>query len=108
MEISLSELKDICGGRPTLPDKKYGWSVVILRNGFVFVGDLERRDGIGYLQGMQVRYWSKRDGGLPEFAAGGRREGDKLDVIIGVLEFPFGETNVIGVMPCGLNWLKQN
>ena len=106
MEISLSELKDLVRGNSTLPDRRYGWVVIILRNGFVFVGDVRRESGVGYLTGYQVRYWSKRDGGLPEFASGGKRTDDKLDAIDGELEFLWSESNVIGVLPCGKAWTK--
>jgi hypothetical protein len=106
MEISLSDLKSLMANQPMKPDKDYGWIVLILRNGFVFVGETERRDGIGYLKGFQVRYWKQRDGGLPEFAAKGTRDGDKLDTIEGCLEFPWSDQNVIGVLSCGKAWTK--
>jgi len=106
MEISLKDLRDLVGHNQSLPDKDYGWIVLILRNGFVFVGDTTRRNGVGYLKGSQVRYWKQRDGGLPEFAAKGPKEGDKLDAITEELEFPWNEHNVIGVLPCGPTWNK--
>ena len=108
MEISLSELKDLMrqAGSPPLPDKRYGWIVLVLRNGFVFVGDARRESGIGYLAGYQMRYWSKRDGGLPEVASGGKKSDDRLDKIEGELEFIWSDVNVIGVLPCGDAWKK--
>ena len=104
MELSLKDLRELIGAGTHLPDKDYGIIVLIIRNGFVFVGRTHRRDGIGYLSGAQVRYWKARDGGLPEFARGGPVEGDRLDKIDGELEFPWSESNVIGVLPCGQTW----
>jgi hypothetical protein len=105
VEISLTELKTlIAGSSQSLPDQDYGWIVLILRNGFIFVGDTKRRDGTGYLRGYQVRFYEKREDGLPGFARGGRKSGDKLDQIEGDFEFPWSQANVIGVLPCGNNW----
>ena len=105
MELSINDLRELIGSnKTTLPDKDYGWVVMILRNGFVFVGDVRRRSGVGFLKGYQVRYWKARDGGLPEFAVKGKREGDKLDAIEGELEFPWSDNNIIGVLPCGNSW----
>lgn len=106
MEISFAELRQLMDKSTPLPDKTYGWIVLILRNGFVFVGDTRREAGIGFLRGYQVRYWALRAGGLPEFARDGRKSEDKLDLINGELEFMWSEANVIGVMPCGLIWTE--
>ena len=109
MEISLADLKSlISSAEHCFPDKDYGWIVLILRNGFIFVGDTKRVGGVGFLRGYQVRYYSKRIGGLPEFASGGKSADDKLDAIDGELEFPWSAVNVIGVLPCGSNWKKHN
>jgi hypothetical protein len=103
----MSDLRELIrDGQHSLPDKDYGWIVLILRNGFIFVGDTKRVAGVGILRGFQVRYYDKRDGGLPEFASDGRKSGDKLDAIVGELEFPWSQANVIGVLPCGDNWKK--
>lgn len=104
MNVSIDELRLLTNQPQQFPDKNYGWIVMILRNGFVFVGDTRREGGVGYLKGFQVRYWSKRDGGLPEFAAKGRSPDDTLDAIAGEFEFPWNETNVVGVLPCGSAW----
>lgn len=107
MEISLSELRDLMVSKSTpLPDRNYGWIVLIIRNGFVFVGDTKREAGVGLLKGFQVRFWSQRAGGLPEFAAKGRVESDKLDAIDGEFEFLWTDVNVLGVLPCGNHWKK--
>ena len=104
MEISLADLKELMGSNQSLPDKDYGNIVLVLRNGFIFVGATERKGWIGYLRGYQVRFFSKRDGGLPQFASGGPVSEDKLDKIEGVMEFPWSNANVIWSVPCGQNW----
>ena len=63
--------------------------LVILPHGFVYFGNLNQRYGeLELLDACNVRYWEKREGGLPEFADSGPSENDKIDrvhtsVIIG-------------------------
>ena len=111
-DLTIGEAKRLAGmfggSQQGYPDKDYGWIVLILRNGFVFVGKAKRVNGVGIMSpAFQVRYWSKRDGGLPEFAEKGKSSDDKLDAINGDFEFPWSDFNVIGVLPCGMTWKKQ-
>lgn len=102
-DLTLGQIQRISSmftAQSAYPDKIYGWIVLILRNGFVFVGDTRRENGIGYLQGANVRYWETRGGGLPALAQDGPLDGDKIDKITGELEFPWNDINVIGVYPC--------
>ncbi len=61
--------------------------LVVSTNGFVHVGKLFQEsdwtsDGFGYLSltnAKNIRYWERRDGGLPQLAHEGFIPGDKID-----------------------------
>lgn len=58
--------------------------VMALANGFVFVGRLSTSNhGFRLDDAQNVRFWAKREGGLPELAMNGRIAGDELDTISG-------------------------
>ena len=64
--------------------------LAVMPHGFIHFGLLH--DEFGYLrltEASNLRYWSKRDGGLPEFAKNGPKSDDKIDKIgEAVLESP--------------------
>jgi len=72
--------------------------LAILPHGFIYFGELNQRCGeIELLNARNLRYWEKRNGGLPEFADSGPCANDRIDrvhtsVIIG---------GYIALIPCG-------
>lgn len=60
-----------------LNDKKV---MVVSTNGFIHVGTLKEIDGYRFLiEAVNIRYWSKRSGGLPEVAKNGFVGEDRID-----------------------------
>ncbi len=82
MEITLSELMEIFKGeksaeRHPLCGKRV---LAVSTHGFVHVGLLGQEGTHLYLtDAKNIRYWSKRDGGLPELAEKGFLEDDRID-----------------------------
>ena len=56
--------------------------VAVIPNGFVHIGKLQS-SGERYIltDASNLRYWEKRDGGLPELAISGQKSGDRVDKI---------------------------
>lgn len=83
MEISLSELAQAFGGNNRTQHPYHGKRVLaVLPHGFIHFGHLHDEGGRYRLtDASNLRYWSKRDGGLPEFAASGPKSDDRIDVI---------------------------
>ena len=71
--------------------------VAVLPHGFIHFGKLESVSGrLTLTDAHNLRYWAKRDGGLPEFAAKGPSDEDRIDLI--------GTTyleHVLFFYPCG-------
>ena len=83
MELSISDLKELLAGSSSKPLKHifHGQRVVVaLPHGFIFFGTLHDTEGrLSLINASNIRYWSKRDGGLPEFARLGPKPDDKID-----------------------------
>jgi len=84
MEISLKDLKEIIG-RESADHPFNGRKVVaVLPNGFIFIGTVNCNSGFLMLSdASNLRYWEKREGGLPELAINGKKDGDKIDKVTG-------------------------
>lgn len=86
MEISLAEIMQALTptGRPIRSLHPYHGKRVlaVLPNGFIHFG-LLHDDGERYrlTEAKNLRYWMKRSGGLPEFAADGPNIEDRIDTI---------------------------
>lgn len=73
--------------------------VAVLPHGFIHFGELyATQTGYKLTDASNLRYWSKRDGGLPEFAKKGPIADDRVDKI-GVVYFD----SALFFYPCG-NW----
>lgn len=71
--------------------------VAVLPHGFIHYGVLHDSGGrFALSEASNLRYWVKRDGGLPEFAAFGPKEDDRIDKI-GVVHFD----SALFFYPCG-------
>ena len=87
MEISMTELVALVGRAAPphgLPDHPLiGRRVLaVLPHGFIHFGTLNRESGVLKLtDAKNLRYWVKRDGGLPEFARSGTKGDDRIDPI---------------------------
>ena len=85
MQISLSELIDAVKPTVNHPDTAKhplcGKPVLVASaHGFVHTGILDQEGPYLFLrQAANVRFWSKREGGLPELARDGYLEDDKID-----------------------------
>lgn len=56
--------------------------IAVLPHGFIHFGDLEDLGNSFVLRNASnLRYWEKRDGGLPEFAKDGPKSNDRIDKI---------------------------
>ena len=58
--------------------------IVALPHGFVFFGILQ--PDMTLCKASNIRYWEKRDGGLPEFAKSGPKSNDKIDKLAGKVD----------------------
>jgi len=85
INLELQELKELLGGSSSkpVPHIFHGQRVVVaLPHGFIFFGTLhDASGGLSLIEASNLRYWSKRDGGLPEFAMKGPRPNDKIDKV---------------------------
>ena len=81
MNISLSELIDAIDGTETQLHPLCGKSVLaVSTHGFVHTGVLDQEGSYLYLrEAKNIRYWAKRDGGLPELAEKGFVPDDRID-----------------------------
>ena len=90
MNISLREIIEaIAPAAATAPQQHplIGRKVIVIStNGFVYAGILEQYGNLLCLrEASNIRYWSKRDGGLPELAQNGFCDQDKIDKINGLV-----------------------
>ena len=67
------------GGQSASADQDYGWQVVVLDRGFVYVGEV-RREGDMYVMpaGRNIRYWGT-DKGLHQLVTSGPTKDSKID-----------------------------
>ena len=81
MNITLSELIDAITGNNNSRHPLCGKSVLVVSsNGFIHAGVLDQEGSRLYLrEAKNIRYWCKRDGGLPELARNGFLPDDKID-----------------------------
>ncbi len=89
MNISLREIIEAITPAAVAPQQHplIGRKVIVIStNGFVHAGILEQRSNLLCLRdASNIRYWSKRQGGLPELAKNGFCEEDKIDKIDGLV-----------------------
>ena len=101
MELSIKDIRELLAitSPPQQPHPLIGQKVVaVLPSGFVHVGTLHE-DGGQYVltDAFNLRYWAKRDGGLPQLAQEGLIAEDKTDHIqsvyfdAAVFFYPCGE-----------------
>ena len=81
MNITLSELVYAIKGGNNSRHPLCGKSVLVVStNGFIHAGMLDQDGSRLYLlEAKNIRYWCKRDGGLPELARNGFLPDDKID-----------------------------
>jgi hypothetical protein len=61
------------------PDEDYGWNVVVLDRGFVYVGEVLRKGDMYVMpSGRNIRYWGT-DKGLHQLVTSGPTEKSKVD-----------------------------
>lgn len=86
-DLTIGEAKELFsmfGGEPShLNHPLDGQMVVaVIPNGFIHIGKLQSSGGRYILtDASNLRYWEKRDGGLPELALSGQKAGDRVDII---------------------------
>ena len=105
-DLTIKEARQICSifgnqdPEPTTHPLNGQRVIAVLPNGFVHFGTLNQQcHGYTLTDASNIRYWEKRDGGLPAFAQTGPKDGDKIDII--------GSVHIETVLffyPCG-EWL---
>lgn len=80
MKLSLNDLKELINCQEDQHPFIGKRVIAILPYGFVFAGDLSKRGAYFKLSdAVNIRYWAKRDGGLPELASKGFVSEDCID-----------------------------
>lgn len=84
MNIELSELVAAFAGKQNRHPMVGKKVVAVSAHGFVHIGTLDEVNGYLLLRSAKnVRFWSKRGGGLPELARDGIIDTDKVDECTG-------------------------
>lgn len=83
MQITIEELSTLTSNHNRTNHPLRGKRVLaVIPHGFIHFGTLDIEDGVMLLRdASNLRYWEKRDGGLPEFTMNGPKNGDKIDKI---------------------------
>jgi len=78
-ELTIGEAREMAKERHPLDGNRV---LAVLPNGFIHFGTLhDMGDRYSLTDASNLRYWNKRDGGLPGFAKNGPIEGDRIDKI---------------------------
>ena len=101
-DMTIGEIKEIqamVGGQQVKTHPLNGKAVVaILPNGFIYFGVLDCSGGYYSLtKASNIRYWSKRDGGLPELIRDGLKSDDRIDKCSGPVVFE----SFVSMLECG-------
>ncbi len=90
MELSMNDLRELLTDNPSRHPYHNRRVLAVMPHGFIHFGLLHDEGGrLRLTDASNLRYWSKRDGGLPEFAKAGPNPDDKIDEIGEViLELP--------------------
>ena len=87
-ELTLGQIKEIQSllGNPSAKAHPFTGErvIAILPHGFIFYGILG--PDMLLAEASNIRYYTKRDGGLPEFAAKGPVSDDRIDKLPGMID----------------------
>lgn len=82
MELSMSDLRELLTNEPSRHPYHGRRVLAVMPHGFIHFGLLHHESGgFRLTDASNLRYWTKRDGGLPEFASKGPKSNDRIDKI---------------------------